>query len=172
MLNINIIDDSLHIKNIDKDSIKNIYSIYKNTGDFKYATGVFDSIEYDQFSHQISQFILRPNIFFLDICLVFSGEHIGLIKGSLVEKNKLLWINSLGINTQHQSNGYGTKVIELLEDYFKKKCGVEKIYLSVYKSNKSGINFWNKCDYKKCDYLFNRSTDIINERVQFMWKIL
>ena len=172
MLNINIDDGVVLIKNINKDSIKNIYSIYKNTGDFKYATGIFNSIDYDQFSHQISQFILRPNTFFLDICLAPSGELIGLVKGSLIEKYKILWINALGINTPHQSIGYGKKVIGLLEDYFKQECNVENIYLSVSKTNNSGINFWSICGYIKCDYLFNRSPNKTNEHVQFMWKML
>jgi len=172
MLNINIIDDTIFIKNINKDSIKNIYSIYRNTGDFKYATGVFDSIEYKQFSHQISQFLLRPNVFFLDIYLVSTGELIGLVKGVLVGKNKIVWINSLVINTQFQSNGYGKKVIELLENYLKHEYDVEKNYLSVYISNLSGINFWNKCGYVKCDYPSQRDSNKFNDHVQFMWKIL
>ncbi|HEY5583761.1 MAG TPA: GNAT family N-acetyltransferase [Ruminiclostridium sp.] len=172
MVDINIIDDTIFIKNINKDSIKNIYSIYRNTGDFKYATGVFNSIEYDQFSHQISQFLLRPNVFFLDIYLVSSGELIGLVKGTLIDRNKIVWINSLVINTQFQSKGYGKKVVELLENYLKRKCDVEKNYLSVYKSNFSGINFWNKCGYTKCNSFSQRNLNKFNDYVQFMWKIL
>lgn len=172
MLNINIIDDTFLIKSITKDSIKNIYSIYKNTGDFKYATGIFYSIEYDQFLHQISQFILRQNVFFLDIYLVSTGELIGLVKGSVLVKDKIVWINSLVINTPYQSSGYGNRVIRLLEDYFKQKSGIEKFYLSVYKSNNSGINFWNKCGFRKCDYLSKSGSGEFNEFVQFMCKIL
>lgn len=171
MLNINIVDDFFLIKNINKDSIKNIYSIYKNTCDFKYATGVFHSIEYNQFSQQISQFITKRNVFFLDICLVSSGELIGLVKG-LIEKEKIVWINSLVINKQYQAKGYGKRVMGLLEDYLITKCNVEKIFLSVDKNNSAGINFWVKCGYIECDYLSEMSSVKSNELVQFMWKII
>jgi len=172
MLNINIIDDAFLIKNINKDSIKNIYSVYKNTCDFKYATGIFYSIEYNQFSQQISQFISRQNVFFLDICLVPHRELIGFVKGLIIIKDKIVWINSLVINKPYQSNGYGKRVIELLENYLKQKCNVEKVYLSVYKTNIVGIYFWSKCGYSKCDYLSEMSSTKSNELVRFMWKML
>lgn len=171
MLNINIIDDTLLIKNINKGSINNIYSIYRNTGEFKYATGVFNSIDYDQFSNQISQFILRQNVFFLDIFLFSSGEPIGLVKGS-INKDKIVWINSLVINTPYQSSGYGKLVIKLLEEYFKQRYDIEKFCLSVYKSNNLGINFWNKCGYTNYEYSQKSSINKYTEFVQFMWKIL
>ena len=172
MLNINIIDDTFLIKSINKDSIKDIYSIYKNTGDFKYATGIFYTIEYDQFLHQISQFILRQNVFFLNIYLVSTGELIGLAKGSVIDKDKIVWINSFVINIPYQSIGYGNRVIHLLEDYFKYSYEIEKIYLSVYKSNYSGINFWNKCGFNECDYLSKTGSKQFSEFVQFMFKKL
>jgi len=172
MLNINLIDDTFLIKSINKDSIKNIYSIYSDTCDFKYATGVFYSIDYNQFSQQISQFITRQNVFFLDIRLVSSGELIGFAKGLVINKDKIVWINSFVINKPYQSNGYGKRVMELLEYYFKQKCDIQTIYLSVYKTNSVGINFWSKCGYCKCDYLSERSSAKSNELVRFMWKIL
>ncbi len=172
MLDINIIDDYFVIKNINRDSIKNIYSIYKNTCDFKYATGFFYSVEYNQFSQHITQFITRKNVFFCDIYLVSTGETIGLVKGLVVDKDKIVWINSLIINKQYQKKGYGKRVMELLEDYLKQKCNIEKNYLSVYKTNVAGINFWYKCGYSNCDYLSKMASEKSNNSIQFMWKIL
>ncbi|MHB8063345.1 MAG: GNAT family N-acetyltransferase [Ruminiclostridium sp.] len=172
MLDIYIINDVFMIKNIDKKSIKNIYSIYENTCDFRYATGIFYLIDYNQFSQQISQFISRQNVFFLDICLVPSGELIGFVKGLVIDKDKIVWINSLVINKPYQSNGYGKRVMELLEYYLKQNYEVEKIYLSVYKTNIAGINFWKKCGYGKCDSLYQKCSAKSNELVRFMWKII
>lgn len=172
MLDINIIDDCLHMKNINKDSIKNIYLIYKNSFDFKYATGVFNSIEYNQFSQQISQFITRKNVFFLDIYSVSTGDIIGFVKGLVVNKDKIVWINSLIINKQYQKKGYGKRVMELLEDYLKQNCNIEKSYLSVYKTNVAGIKFWYKCGYSNCEYLSELTSRKSNNSIQFMWKIL
>ncbi len=171
MLNIHIKDDILHIKNIDKNSIKNIYFIYRNSDEFKYATGIFHPIEYDQFSYQISQFIQRKNVFFLDICLL-SGETIGLIKGSITNKENIVWINSMIINTPYQSNGYGKRVIGLLENYLSQMCSIKEIYLSVCKNNISGINFWSKCGYFYCNSILEKDSVKLNNMVQIMYKLL
>lgn len=172
MLDINIVDASLTIKNINKDSIEKIYSVYRNSVDFKYATGIFNTIYYNQFSQQVSQFILRKNVFFMDVFLSISGEHIGLVKGSIIEKDKIAWINSLVISKQHQLNGYGNRVVLLLENYLKNEYDVEIIYLSVYKSNSVGVNFWNKCGYKICDNISNEILTNFNRTVLFMCKKL
>jgi len=172
MLDISIADDTFLIKNIGKDSISNIYSIYRNTCDFKYATGIFYSIRYSQFSQEISQFITRPDVFFLDICLIPSKEVIGIVKGLVVHKDKIVWVNSLVINKPYQKRGYGKKAVELLENYLKQEFHMDKVYLSVYKTNKAGIIFWEKCGYTKCDYLSEIYPDKSNELVYFMWKTL
>lgn len=162
MLNINIVNDTLLIKTINKNSFKNMYSIY-SASDFKYATGVSSPMEFEQFMDEISKFILQKDVFFLDI-LLSSGESIGLIKGTIKESNNILWINSLVINTPYQEKGYGRMAVFLLETYFKQKHSIEKIFLSVSKNNESGKNFWTKCGY------FNR--DNLSEFAQIMWKIL
>lgn len=170
MLDINIKDSTLIIKNISKDSIENIYSIYQNFQDFKYATGIFNSINYLQFSRNIIQFIKRDNVFFLDICLP-SGESIGFIKG-LSTDNNIAWINSLIINKPYQFKGYGRKVVSLLEKFLKDNCKTEKIYLSVYKSNIAGIIFWYKNGFEKCNSITEKEACIVNDSVQIMCKIL
>lgn len=170
MLNINIKDDVLSINNIQKESIKHIYNIYRNANEFKYATGIFNQIEFDQFLRHISQFILRNNIFFVGISLT-AGETIGLIKGTVIPADNIVWINSFAITTLQQSKGYGKRAIDLLENHFKEE-GVKKIYLSVYKNNESGIKFWNKCGYGKFNNINELETKKLNEFVQIMCKIL
>lgn len=170
MLNINIVDDTLHIKNINKQSISNIYSIYRDTYDFKYATGIFSFIDYNQFSQKIAQFITRKNVFFLDICLASTGEVVGFVKGLIIKNEKIVWINSLAINKQFQKKGYGKKVIELLEKHLKEQFGIEKNYLSVYKKNIVGIKFWNKCGYTECHQISKLCSNQSNGLVTFMYK--
>ncbi len=172
MLSIEIIDEDLILKNINKDSIQNIYSIFKNSCDFKYATGVFHPMGYQLFSKQISQFITRKNVFYLDICSASTGEKVGLVKGLVVDKNKIAWINSLIIGKPYQNKGFGTKAIWLLEDFLVRNFNIDKIYLSVYKTNTVGINFWTKCGYSEYDYPSHRSSEAYNELVKFMGKIL
>lgn len=171
MLNIQIEDIFLSIQNIDRTSIQKIYSLYRNSNDFKYATGVFQSIEDEQFVSNISQFIQRDDVFFLDIRLN-SGETIGLIKGLVIKNEKIVWINSMIIDTPYQRMGYGKKAIGLLLEYFKQVCSSEKIYLSVCKSNIPGINFWAACGFKFCNWIPGREVAKYNDTVQIMYKLL
>lgn len=170
MLNINISNDTFLIKCISKESISNIYSIYRNSYDFSYATGVFNKIDYKQFSKQISQFITRQNVFFVDIQLVSSKEVIGFIKGLIIRNEEIVWINSLAINKPFQKKGYGLEVMKLLENYLKQHFGMKNSYLSVYKRNIVGINFWNKCGYEECNQLTEICSKSSNKLVKFMCK--
>lgn len=171
MLDIHIKDDFINMANIDKTSIQKIYSIYRNSDEFKYATGFFQSVEYEQFANNISQFIQRDNIFFLDVGLN-SGETIGLIKGSIINKDNLAWINSLIIDTPYQRKGYGKRTVGILQEYLKQVCFTKTIYLSVYKSNISGINFWTKCGFYDCKELPGKDNMNFNQTVQIMCKLL
>lgn len=170
MLNINITNDTFNIRNINKESISNIYSIYKNTYDYSYATGIFNSIDYKQFSQQISQFITKQNVFFLDIYLLPSRKVIGFVKGFINRNEKIVWISSLAINKQYQRNGYGVQVMNLLEGFLKKHFGIEKNYISVDKNNFVGIRFWKKCGYSECNQLSELCSDTSSKLVTFMYK--
>ena len=170
MLNINITNDTFSIRNINKESISNIYSIYKNTYDFSYATGIFNSIDYKQFSQQISQFITRQNVFFLDIYLISTKKVIGFVKGFIIRNEKIVWISSLAINKPYQRNGYGVQVMSLLENFIKKHFCIEKNYISVDKKNIIGIRFWKKCGYDECNQLSELCSDTSSKIVTFMYK--
>lgn len=175
MIKVDILKDDLRIKNINYGSIENIYSFYQNTDVFKYATGVYGSISYDTFSNQIAEFISQNNVFFLDIILEtknssINRNSIGLIKGSLSVKEKILWINSIAIDLPYQSKGYGQKVISILVDHFKNKYNVNTVGLSVSKSNTLGINFWEKCGFSECDFETLYGFHKITEHAVIMWK--
>ncbi len=170
MLNIKICDEKFYIKNIDKSSIRNIYSLYRNSREFKYATGIFHDIIYEQFSVQISQFIQRENAFFLDIHLK-TGEFVGLIKGIVAKKDNIVWINSMIINTPYQGKGFGQRIVFLLENYLK-ECGITIIFLSVYKNNIPGIGFWKKCSFSNFSGYYKNQSINVNSSVQIMYKLL
>ncbi|WP_024831272.1 GNAT family N-acetyltransferase [Ruminiclostridium josui] len=175
MLKIDILCDDLRIKNIKYESIENIYSIYKNTDSFKYATGVNNFISFDVFSSQLFKFISQNNVFFLDIFLekkdsLCSSKSIGLVKGALNVEENILWINSIAIDLPYQSKGYGKKVVSTLENYFKNSYNVNTICLSVSKNNMSGVKFWEKCGYS--EYEFDSTYDLhkITDHALIMWK--
>ncbi len=175
MLKINILDEDLRLKSINYGSIKNIYSIYENTDGFKYATGVYSFISYDTFSCQLFKFISQNNVFFLDIFLEtkdsFSvDKSIGLVKGSLSVEENILWLNSMAIDLPYQSRGYGKKVINILENYFKNSYNVNTICLSVSKSNNLGMKFWKKCGYTEHEFEIYSDFQKITEHAMIMWK--
>lgn len=172
-MDIQIMSDKLIIKNIDSTSLRNLYSIYKNTSEFKYATGLFDMpIEFIEFSNQVCKFVLKSNNFMLDISLLESGETVGFIKGTVMLLERVIWINAFAIDKPFQGKGYGKGSIFLVEDYFKKHYNSTKIFLSVYKNNRSGMNFWEKCRFKKCDCIPDIKSQKLDRHVQIMWKML
>ena len=59
-----------------------------------------------------------------------------------------LWIASLLLDCEYQRLGIGSKVVSLIENYFKEKHKTMNVYLSVVENNKTGINFWHKNNYK------------------------
>jgi ribosomal protein S18 acetylase RimI-like enzyme len=172
MLNISIIDVNLQVKNIDKESMRSIYSIYGNTVDFKYATGINDFITFEMFSYELSRFLSQENAFFLDISNSLNGITIGLVKGSLAKAENILWLHSLAIDKPFQSKGYGRRVIQMLENYFKQYYNIGKMCLSVSKNNSSGMNFWKKCGFTECDFISLEDFYKQTENVQIMWKKL
>ncbi len=173
MYNINIQNNEITLKTIDKDSIESLYSIYTNTEEFKYATGFFGNPPgFDQYICEVYKFLLKENTFFLEIHLPSISEPIGLLKGSVIDNEKIVWINSLAIDTSYQSKGYGKKVIALFEKYYSQNFNITRIFLSVSKNNISGINFWKKCGYRNCDSLPAQYYNKLDEHVQIMQKIL
>jgi ribosomal protein S18 acetylase RimI-like enzyme len=172
MLNINIVDDNLRIKNIDNESMKSIYPIFINTGDFKYATGISNFISFDLFSRQIIQFLSEEDAFFLNIYSSPKNEHIGLVKGKLIRDENILWLNLLAIVTHCQSKGYGSRVIFLLENHFRERYGIEKMCLSASKDNFTGINFWKRCGFIECNFIPKKDFAKLADHVQIMWKML
>lgn len=170
MLSINILDEKLVIKSIDKNSIKDVYNIYNNVNDFKYATGLYKRIDYTQFSNQLAQFILKENSFFLTL-YTYDNQLVGFIKGSIIKKNKMCWVNSLVIDTAFQRKGMGKRAILSLHQFFKYNMDVDKLYLSVATSNIAGLSFWTKCGFVKCDEIYKNTLNI-NKQVLIMWKNL
>lgn len=177
MLIIDISEDNIRLKNISIESIENIYSIYKNTDGFKYATGVYDFISFEKFSSQLIKFISHDNGFFLDIHLnndshISCNNSIGFVKGSLAKEESILWLNTLAIDTPFQSYGYGKQVILMLEKYFMQKYNVGKMCLSVSKDNSSGVNFWKKCGFSECDFIVPEDLHKLTEHTLIMLKKL
>lgn len=168
MLSINILDEKLVIKSIDKNSIRDVYNIYNNVNDFKYATGLNKRIDYPQFSKQLAQFILKDNSFFLTLN-TYENQLIGFIKGSIIKNNKVCWVNSLVIDTSFQRRGFGKRAIMSLHQFFKYNMHIEKLYLSVATSNIAGLSFWTKCGFVKCDEIYKNTLNI-NNQVLILWK--
>ena len=150
MLNFCIPDtEKLILKNLNVDTLKAIFEIHNNTISFKYATGIQNEINFNNFSARMREFISKKNSYFLTVNCPDRGL-VGFVKG-LVE-NDISWINSLAIDVPYQLNGYGKETVKILEHYLKTQLNVEKIFLSVAKENTGGINFWLNCKYSPCDY--------------------
>ena len=72
-------------------------------------------------------------------------EIIGTIMGGNDGRREFIY--HLMVKPEHRKNGIGKKLLEKVENSFKKE-GIGKIYLLVLKSNEIGNKFWEKNDYR------------------------
>ena len=87
--------------------------------------------------------------FLLGIFISSTGEMIGFLKGQIKYCSKVsVWINTLIIDKAFQNKGYGTKAVDLLIDFVKKKSDVSRFYIAVSESNAKGYKFWKSLGFK------------------------
>lgn len=74
--------------------------------------------------------------------------------------SKEAWLDRLLIDKKFQSKGYGKRAILKLLKIMKKEYNTDKVYLSVYDSNKVAIKIYQKLGFK-----FNGKYDINGEKI-------
>jgi RimJ/RimL family protein N-acetyltransferase len=93
--------------------------------------------------------INKSNIDFL-FGIFRDDEHIGNVKLYNIDNNHKFADISIVIGVKNlQSQGIGTKAIEFIKSFAKNECKLRKVSASAYSINKSSINLFNKCGFKK-----------------------
>lgn len=71
-----------------------------------------------------------------------------------------VWLDRFLISQNHQGKGYGKAGIRILINKLYEEYGYDKIYLSVYDTNKAAIALYEKIGFK-----FNGEVDLKGEKV-------
>lgn len=122
---------------IKKGELKNFAKIYTDMQDY------FPPEElktYEKFWDLLN----TDKYIFFDILI--GEEKIGYLTSFIEEKNNIAWIDYFVIKKEHQSKGYGTKVLEKIKDFFQDKNG---IFIELEKEDKLKPNTIRRANFYK-----------------------
>ena len=123
---------------MDTEDYSEIINLWKNTA------GIGLSSNGDDSKKSIKIFLEKnPNICF--VAELKNGEIIGTIMAG--NDGRRGHIYHLMVKPEYRKNGIGKKLLEKAENGLKKE-GIRKIFLVVFKHNKTGNKFWEKNGYK------------------------
>lgn len=146
MVNLNIQNDAVCFRDIKFKDLPKILGWYNKVDDFKFATGIDFPIELEVLKQKYSEVVISKNEFFVGI--YDSGEMIGILKGSIKhEKENIMWIRSIVIESSLQNRGYGSQSINLLLRHMKERNNITEVYLAVIEDNIQGKAFWRKHNF-------------------------
>lgn len=178
MMQINIIEDIFELKSITKYDFKEILELYNSEKDFRLATGIDNTFTMRDLYKKYNETLVSESEFFSGIYLKDNNEFIGAIRGGFNLKHEnSLWINSIIIAKKHQHKGYGTKVINMIEEYFSVNYDIGTIFISVLEINANAKRFWTSggfVELRKMEgsiYIDNKKQEIIIMRKELNNKV-
>jgi len=96
----------------------------------------------------LSQGLSTPNLFFYNILLAADGgeSRLGYLWIEVDSQRKRCFINDIYLHAEFRHQGWGRKVLELLETDMKQQ-GITRIGLSVFGDNTNAQEFYRKMGY-------------------------
>lgn len=150
MLTLNIKNELFEIKDISKETLIDVLSLYNNTDNFLYATGRDKAMTIDDMNQKYYEALVNIREFFAGLYLDGCSELIGVIRGRIdYDNNSDAWINSLLIKTSYQRKGYGREFLNIILNYFKESYGVTSVNTGIISGNQNGIGFWQSIGFKQ-----------------------
>jgi L-amino acid N-acyltransferase YncA len=149
MFHFEICVNNILIRNLKADELNKVLEWYNNTDEYKYATGIEESVSIDFVKGKYIEAAICRNEFFAGI-FIDDFILIGVIKGNIRHGNYgILWINSFIIDTNYRNKGIGSKSLSILFNYFKTKKMIETVFISVFEVNDVGMAFWKKHNFNE-----------------------
>lgn len=160
MKNININDHGLILRNISEKEAESVYLWYTNEKDYKDATGLNSGLSLQEFYNMWSQSLLNLNEFFLSISFENLNRCLGFIKGEIIhEKGLAVYISAFAVEKKSRRLMIGTYALNALSKFLKEEKGCENIFVTVYKDNEKGLNFWFKNGFIKVKDITKQDPD-------------
>jgi len=168
MLSLSMEDRDLLIKDMDKSQLSKMtqwFSGVENAQN-RYAMGTDKVITPDELNEKYLEVLINAHEFFLSINI--GDDFIGFIKGRADYRDEGgIWIMSMFISSPYQSNGLGTRALNLFINDIYERLGIRKFYACIVSDNIRGRFFWENNGFKEYrmtkDYftLDNKNYDLI-----------
>lgn len=152
MLTINLCNENLFFKNINKDDLLEVLKLYNQNDKNMYATGRDTPMSYEDISQKYLEVLVNSHEFFAGIFIIHpdnsSQKMVGVIKGRIdYDNNEEAWISSLLIDSSHQKNGIGTKVVGSILKMLKDTYDIKAVLVGTLSGNYIGREFWSKIGF-------------------------
>lgn len=143
---------NLTINSIDKNNYKEILKLKVSKDQVNFIETISECL---QEASQDSKW-RAVGIYDKDVAVGFAMYALFLDEG----KNGRVWLDRFLISHEHQGKGCGEAGVRVLLKHLHREYGHEKVYLSVYDSNKVATNLYEKIGFK-----FNGEVDLKGEKV-------
>lgn len=140
MFSVNIQNNIVALKDIQKEQLGSVLNWYNMTEDFKFATGVEEQVSLEDLEYKFLRKSSSDLEFFLGIRSLFEDKIVGIITGKIA--GSALWINIVAIGREFQGKGYGSISVDLLLKFMTTSINVKNAYLAVADKNVKGRSFW------------------------------
>jgi len=146
---LNIHNENIYLRDITYNDLPYLIRWYNDVDDFKYVTGVDHRITLEYIVHSYEKTVACTHEFFGGIYLKNGCNMVGMVRGNLKNKNKIVWISQFLIDKAYQRKGYGSQAIEAVLDHFSLNVGVDEAFVAVAVDNMAGKCFWEKRGFQE-----------------------
>lgn len=147
MISIHVTDNYIYLKSLERNQLERAAELYNCSSNIHYATGICRKVHVREIEEKLTLIEATDNEF-------IAGIHInsfnmddrcqlvlaGLISGEL--RDNSAWIKLILISPEYRNNGFGSRAVNMLSDYFKNRFKVTEVFLSVVRENTKAITFW------------------------------
>ena len=148
MLTINAICNDLVFKDITKDSLLKVLSLYNQNELNIYATGIDRLLSLEDMNEKYLEVLVNSHEYFIGIFLADRNQKdkeqmIGVIKGRIdYENSEEAWISSIIIANEFQNQGYGKRSVNALIGVLNHIYDVRRVFIGIISANNIAKSFW------------------------------
>lgn len=142
--------DDLILKDIAKEDLKDVLSLYNQNEQNIYATGIDRRMSLMDIKEKYLEVLVNSHEFFTGIFLDKDNslQIVGVIKGRIdYENSEEAWISSILVDNRYQRLGIGTKAVKTLIEMLHKSYDVKRFYIGIIAGNNIGRCFWQKLEF-------------------------
>ena len=152
MLTINLKIDNLSFKDITKENLNEVLSLYNQNEINIYATGIDRPMYYQDINQKYLEVLVNSHEFFAGIFVnnpdSTINKMIGVLKGRIdYDNSEEAWISSILIDSSFQNSGFGTRAVSSIIKMLKDTYDIKVVLIGILSGNRIGREFWHKMGF-------------------------